>query len=46
MAVSCDPDDGADHFVYSDPSEDKAVGDLYTPSEPEVSTSVAVETST
>lgn len=29
VSVSCDPDDGADHTVYADPSEDKAVGDLY-----------------
>ena len=25
MSVSCDADDGMDHFIYTDPEEDKAV---------------------
>ena len=42
VSVLCDPDDGADHFVYSDPAEDKLIGDQYAKGE-----SVAVaETST
>jgi len=31
--VACSPEDGADHYVYADPSADKAVGDLYETSE-------------
>ena len=33
VSVSCDVDDGADHYIYSDPIEDKRVGDLYTTSD-------------
>lgn len=31
MSVSCDLDDGADHFVYADPEEDEESGKKYTP---------------